>query len=303
MKIFSELVAPATAIKSATVVCAVTALTFGFAGTAHAVAPVDINYGDIAFINPETDLSTDDTDDIGADGEVGDEFEYLDVFPGVDAIVKVVSITNLEGSVDKIDEGQDETDLDFDDSPLWLEVNPPGVNDELADGGPGSVKVRISFFDAGSDFMVPVTLRNVGITLKDIDNRQFAKFFGATSFLLSSDPETNLLASANGADVTISEREGQSSDNDEEEHWVAIRYASASSITVVVGSREAGDAEFGLAFTLPDWTEDPNVVTLSDKETLAPTGAVDTASLWVALGAAIIGAGVMTGRTARRGQR
>jgi hypothetical protein len=264
--------------------------------SASASTPIDVAYGDIIFDNPETNPATADSDDIGLEAQVDDFFDYENVFPGVDARVTVLEITNLEGEVDKVDEGQDTSDPNSDDAPLWVEIDPPGTNNQLATGGPGSTKIRIDFFDSASAFTTPVTLNNVAITVEDIDNRQFVTFFGITSYLVSSDPASVLVVTEDGADVTFAETNSTSSNGTDEQHWAVVRYASASSVTIVVGSLEADDAEFGLDFSQPDWTVDPNEVVLGETEqleqpALANTGQNEDALLWGALGFMLAAAG------------
>jgi hypothetical protein len=177
-----------------------------------------------------------------------------------------------------------------------VEIDPPGTDNELATGGPGSTKLRIDFFDSASAFTTPVTLNNVAITVMDIDNRQFVTFFGISSYFVSSDPTSVLVVTEDGADVTFAETISTSANNSDEQHWAVVRYASASSVTVVVASLEADDAEFGLDFGQPDWTIDPNEVVLGETEqpaqpALANTGRNEDVLLWGALGFMLAAAG------------
>jgi hypothetical protein len=264
--------------------------------SASASTPIDVAYGDIIFDNPETNPATDDSDDIGLGAQVEDFFDYENVFPGVDARVTVLDITNLQGEVDKVDEGQDTSDPNSDDAPLWVEIEPPGDNDELATGGPGSTKIRIDFFDSASAFTTPVTLNNVAITVNDIDNRQFVTFFGISSYLVSSDPASVLVVTEVGADVTFAETISTGSSSTDEKHWAVVRYASASSVTFIVGSQEATDAEFELDFGQPDWTVVPNERVLAEPEqpaqpALANTGRNEDVLMWGALGFMLAAAG------------
>jgi hypothetical protein len=274
--------------------------------SASASTPIDVAYGHIIFDNPDTDPGNNDSDDIGNDAQLNDFFDYENVFPGVDARVTVLEITNLEGEVDKVDEGQDTTDPNSDDTPLWVEIDPPGSNGELATGGPGSAKLRIDFFDSASGFTTPVTLTNFAITVKDIDSRQFVTFYGVSSYFVSSDPASVLVVTEDGSNVTFAETLAESSNGDEEQHWAVVRYASASSVTFVVGSQEGNDAEFGVDFNQPDWTVDPTEVVLGEPEqpeqsALANTGQNDDVLLWGALGVMLAAAGaIAAGISVRR---
>jgi hypothetical protein len=64
-------------------------------------------------------------------------------------------------------------------------------------------------------------------------------------------------------------------------------------VTFIVGSQEATDAEFGVAFGQPDWTVDPNEVVLAEPEqpALANTGRNEDVLMWGALGFMLAAAG------------
>lgn len=284
-----------------TVVCVAAAMTFGISGTAWAVGPIEVGYDLIEFTNPETDLSTDDTDDIGLDAALGDVVEYENVFPGVDAKVTVLDITNLQDEVDKIDEGQDSTAVNFDDTPMWVEIDPPGTNGEPAIGGPGSATLRVDFFVSGGTFTAPVTLNEIGITLKDVDSDQYVTFYDASSYALSSEPETVLTATVEDGDVTIADISGETASALDEENWATVTYAAAESITVTVGTLQADDAEFGLLFTVPDLSADPTEILLggAEEDNLADTGA-NGVTILGAFGLALAVAGTALARSSAR---
>lgn len=293
-----------SAVKTATVLCTATALTLGFTGAAWAVAPVEVGYDLISFLNPANFVEP-ESDDIGFDAQLGDVVDYEDVFAGVDAQVTVVAITNLSNEVDKIDEGQNQMEPGDGDSALWIEIDPPGSSGSPATGGPGSATFQIDFYEEGGDFTTPITLNEVAITVKDIDSLQSITFEDVSSYELSSVPETVLTATVDGEELTIAETEELSSDAVDEEHWVVVRFDSLNSITVTVGAIEGGDAEFGLLFRDTDWSAEPTAVDVDEpagggQNGLAATGADDVTVLG-ALGLALAAAGVtMASKTLRR---
>lgn len=280
------------------------AMALGVPAAAWAVVPVEVGYDLIEFINPETDLSTDDTDDIGANAQLGDTVSYENVFPGVSAQVTVNEIVNLEEEVDKIDEGQDSAAVGFDDTPLWVEIDPPGVNNAPAEGGPGSATFTIDFFVDNGEFDTPVALNEIGITVKDIDEGQSITFNGASTYSLSSDPQTNLVAVVENGNVTVSDAASASADAVDEEHWVAVTYETATSITFTVGAVEGADAEFGLLFTTPDWSAEPTETTIEvdggGADNLADTGLEMNAATWGSLGLASVAVGAVAVVARRR---
>jgi hypothetical protein len=95
----------------------------------------------------------------------------------------------------------------------------------------------------------------------DIDNKQFAQFAGITAYELSSNPASVLTATGQGGAYEFAEPVGESSSSDNEENWVAVEYAEASTITITLGGRLAGGASFGLTFADTEWSEAPTRTT------------------------------------------
>ncbi|HLP23819.1 MAG TPA: hypothetical protein VK139_07240 [Microbacteriaceae bacterium] len=275
------------------------ALLLGVSSSAWAVAAIDVNYELVEFANTDLDSPGGDSDDVGLNSEIGDTFDWEGVFPGVDARVEILDYQNLDGDVDKVDEGQDVSDGE-DDRPMWIEINLPGDADSLADDGPGSATFRVDFFASGSNFTTPVSLRKVAVIVKDIDAGQSIQFTDVSSYEVSSEPESVIVPTEDGLDVTFTDGLGEGSAEQDESNWVGVRFLETSSLTFTVGAVMGGDAEFGLLFLEPEWSVEPSLVTLESEQpdpapttvSLASAGASAEIAAWSALSVALIGAGL-----------
>jgi hypothetical protein len=205
--------------------------------------------------------------DIGKDKGLGFSHRYNDVFAGVDAVATVLAVENVDsdddetngadGLMDEFDEADDESGRAIN---LSLDVfGESGSEGIPAASSLGKVTFRLDFVEADSN--KAVTLQNIAMRVVDIDNKQFAQFAGITAYELSSNPASVLTATGQGGAYEFAEPVGESSSSDNEENWVAVEYAEASTITITLGGRLAGGASFGLTFADTEWSEAPTRTT------------------------------------------
>lgn len=226
---------------------------------------IDISSGELNF--GATTGTTDQPAHIGAGAANGFTYRYDDVFSGVDAIATVIDVTNINSgpNTDTVPNGL------FDQFDELSATTGKSINVDIdifgASGAmeTGSVSIRIDFVAA--DTSNAVTLQNISILVKDIDSRQYASFAGITSYELSSGTSpstaTELVVSTSGGAYEFKEPTGASSDVVDEENWVAVDYASASSITFTLGARQSGGAFFGVSFVNATWPATPVVTPVS----------------------------------------
>lgn len=242
------------------------ALVFGsfiFATPASAttinVAKGSMNFGAVN--------GTSQPDSIGDDAKLGFTHRYNDVFAGVDAVATIIDVQNLDED-DNQDNGADLVINDFDND---SEDRGDAINtkiDVFGDPGDpegdipselqtGSMTFRIDFVEA--DTTKAVTLQNIAMRVADVDNSQFVRFAGITSYELSATPPTALVASSENGVFEFKEPIRAGSDTGEDDQFmVAVEFAAASTLTITVGAREAGSASFGIEFKDSVWTNTPN---------------------------------------------
>jgi hypothetical protein len=253
-------------MKNRLIISSTAAIVFGsfvFAQPASAttinVALGEMNFGATSGTNQPTD--------IGKDEGLGFSHRYNDVFAGVDAVATVLAVENVDsdddetngadGLMDEFDEADDESGRAIN---LSLDVfGESGSEGVPAASSLGKVTFRLDFVEADSN--KAVTLQNIAMRVVDIDNKQFAQFAGITAYELSSNPASVLTATGQGGAYEFAEPVGESSSSDNEENWVAVEYAEASTITITLGGRLAGGASFGLTFADTEWSEAPTRTT------------------------------------------
>ena len=253
-------------MKNRLIISSTVAIVFGsfvFAQPASAttinVALGEMNFGATSGTNQPTD--------IGKDEGLGFSHRYNDVFAGVDAVATVLAVENVDsdddetngadGLMDEFDEADDESGRAIN---LSLDVfGESGSEGVPAASSLGKVTFRLDFVEADSN--QAVTLQNIAMRVVDIDNKQFAQFAGITAYELSSNPASVLTATGQGGAYEFAEPVGESSSSDNEENWVAVEYAEASTITITLGGRLAGGASFGLTFADTEWSEAPTRTT------------------------------------------
>jgi hypothetical protein len=188
------------------------------------------------------------------DLEVGETYLYEDVVTldgmSIDALLTVDAFT--EGSsLDYVDEGETygvDTRIE-----VGCGVNCDPFEEEFTpeDGFFGSIQYTINFFEAGTD--TPVTLENFSFYVRDIDTYQYIEVLDPDSYIV--DGETNLSAiyhSQNDAiapgNVRFQEMGGLDSENEDQPHWVEIKFDSMSSLTYKVGQDVPSGAFFSVRF-------------------------------------------------------
>jgi hypothetical protein len=223
------------------------------------IASGEMNFGATSGTNQPTT--------IGVGAASGFTYRYDDVFSGVDAVATVVNVTNIDSDDDQTD-GADGFFDQFDEAdPTTGKTINVGIDIFGGSGAleSGSVTIRIDFVAA--DTSNAVTLQNIAMLVQDIDSRQYATFAGISSYELSSGTApstiTELSVTSSGGAYEFKEPAGNSSSSSDEENWVAVDYASASSITFILGARESGGANFGVSFVNATWPATPAVTSVS----------------------------------------
>lgn len=237
------------------------ATTLALAPTAAYATTLDLNFGALDFSNPDQP-SPGVVQDLGEDLDPTDNPNYVDyeevVSIGgtvVDARVTLVRTVNLDNSggtgVDYLDEDPRESigEVGLDDSGISPQI------DLADDGQEGYAEIRISFLDALDSSSV--TLQNIALNIKDVDSNQFVEL-SPSSYSLSSNPRTVLSVTDKGSGLFRFSSGPESSNDEDEQNWVFARYASASSITVIVGKTSgSGSASFDLLFSALSFTPLP----------------------------------------------
>ncbi|MFZ4117965.1 MAG: InlB B-repeat-containing protein [Rhodoluna sp.] len=253
-------------MKNRLIISSTVAIVFGSFVFAQPASATTINVA-LGEMNFGATTGTIQPADIGKDAGLGFSHRYNDVFEGVDAVATVLAVENIDGDddetngadglMDEFDEADDESGRAID---LSLDVfGESGGEGVPAASSVGKVTFRLDFVEADSN--KAVTLQNIAMRVVDIDNNQFAQFAGITAYELSSNPATVLTATGQGGAYEFSEPVGETSSTDDEENWVAVEYAEASTITITLGGRLAGGASFGLTFADTEWSEAPTRTT------------------------------------------
>ncbi|MDC6458312.1 Ig-like domain-containing protein [Alphaproteobacteria bacterium] len=192
--------------------------------------------------------------DIGLNPNLGDTYTYSNIFTGVDALLTVISINN-SGTGTKIDES-DPTAHN-----AWEDVK--DINVKLGADGVGSpfLSFRVDFLEAGTS--TPITIANLSIVNKDVENREFVEYSGLTGYTLSS--PTNATVSVNNGAYKFT-GSGSSSDLTQQNYWIETSYSSVNSVTVNVGKTNipnlGGFSRYALSFRAENWTN-PNSTTVA----------------------------------------
>ena len=227
-------------------------LILGIAIPSYASTPVDIANGQLNF---GADSGTNQISRIGTGAGVGFTHRYSSVFAGVDAVLSVVAINNLDKDDDAVNGADNLLDyVDDRDSvtgkQIDIQIDVKGNSPDTSESG--SATLRVDFVLTGTN--TPVTLQNISIYVKDIDSNQYVTFSGINAYELSSTPPTELTVSSSLGVYEFKEPIGASSSTSHQENWALVEYASADSIRWTVGAREAGGASFSVSFADATWT-------------------------------------------------
>jgi hypothetical protein len=185
-------------------------------------------------------------------GYEDDSFTYEEVFllggtTVVDATVTISEINNLKNDEFMLDGGSRDARGGLG---SFLEPVSRSVD--------GSAKFTIAFHAEG-DPSAPITLSNISLTVKDIDNEQYVAAENVDSYRLSASPPTELSARTVGTTLYVEELDGDGSSTEDEDHWVVLNFDSASTITLTLGSRD-GNATFNTLFAAGEWSSPPAIV-------------------------------------------
>ena len=211
-------------------------------------------------------------EDIGEEAGVGFSHRYDNVVQfgdvSVDALVSLVSTTNLDNDND-YSNGVDNL-IDYLDYFSPSEPNTLATEIDIASGPEpidiGEAVIRVSFVRAGT--RIPLTLQNVAINVKDVDDSQYIEFAAISSYKLASNtalqvatPTTNSLVTAGS--TRFFEPNGTGTAPTDERNWVEVSYSQLSFIDIKIGAFEEGSAEFYLDFTAAGFTSTTNQVVLA----------------------------------------
>ena len=227
-------------------------LILGIAIPSYASTPVDIANGQLNF---GADSGTNQISRIGTGAGVGFTHRYSSVFAGVDAVLSVVAINNLDK--DDIAENGADNLLDYVDNrdsvtgkQIDIQIDVKGVSGDTSESG--SATLRVDFVAFGTND--PVTLQNISIIVTDIDDNQYVTFSGINAYETSSSPLTALVVTPSSGTYEFKEPADASSIDTDEKYWALVEYASADSVSWTIGAREAGSASFGVSFADATWT-------------------------------------------------
>ena len=218
---------------------------------------VDANYATVDFSNACNSS-------IGTGVAAGFEQPYESVLAGVDAVLTVTDAQNLQSAKTNTDGKVSEVDEYFAGNPPGWATDDDGINTEIysiANTGESLTTYRIDFLRA--DTLIPITVNNIAITVKDLDDTEFAEFGGINTYTLAQSTSVGVQNSGNNYRF-----EGTTSETSRSvSSWAEVRYGSANSVTMVLGttnSQEVG-ARFGVSFTAASWgNAATNSVTVSE---------------------------------------
>jgi hypothetical protein len=206
---------------------------------------VDANYSTVDFSNAGNSS-------IGTGAAAGFENTYEDVLAGVDAVLTVAAVQNIQSSTTANDVKVSEVDEYFAGTPgEWATTN-DGINTEIyakTNADEGFTTYRIDFLQA--DTLSPITVNNIAITVKDLDDTEFAEFGGISAHTRTQSTTVGVANSGNNYRFSGTVQTTASNVNGR----VEVRYSSANSVTIKLGSTKtvAGGARFGVAFTAASW--------------------------------------------------
>jgi hypothetical protein len=209
-----------------------------------------------------------DDGDIGDDSGVGDSYVYNEVGLNSDgspiaATVTVTAVSNLyEFNVDRND--RPDTDAGIGNGIEKDSLEPPAY-----------AEYSVSFHAPGNPNS-PIVISDMTVTVKDIDSLQWVAVTGASSYLLSSTPATNLVGRTEGNVLYVEELNDISSSTEDEDHWAVINFTSKSAISIRVGNSSTDPdedvASFNILFADVEWETTPTVINLASTSGLADTG-------------------------------
>ena len=203
--------------------------------------------------------------DIGEQASVGFSHRYDNVVTlgdvSVDAIVSLVSTSNLD-SDDDYSNGADNLIAYLDRSSSSI-PNALRTQIDIASGPEtidiGEAVIRVAFVQAGT--RTPLTLQNVIISVKDVDESQFVEFAAISSYKLTSDTALQVATNTSDPSLVIAgstrffEPNGvQEDDVTVQRYWAEVTYSQLSFVDIKIGARIAGSAFFDIDFAAVGFT-------------------------------------------------
>jgi len=191
----------------------------------------------------------------------------------IDALISIVYLQNSESDRGLADDKIDRVDANDTNPLLETRFGNSAPRPQL-----GFAVYDVNFVLGGTS--TPVILRNVVVTVRDVDNDQFVEFSGLSSYTLASGRDTSLEIGAytGNAQFTAINRDGtleqltatvpdgsvmffatwssSSSDPivDQEKFWVEANFGDVSTLRVKLGSYDDGFANFDLDFRTAGFT-------------------------------------------------
>ena len=226
---------------------------------------LDANGAQVPFANGPSNHS------IGYCAGVGFSHRYNNVVQlgdvSVDALVSLVSTTNLD-SDDNYSDGADNL-IDYLDRRDSIFPNALRTQIDIASGPEtidiGEAVIRVAFVRAGT--RTPITLQNIIISVKDVDENQFVEFAAISSYKLTSDTALQVATNTSDPNLVIAgstrffEPNGvQEDDTTVQRYWAEVTYSQLSFVDIKLGAYEAGNAFFDIDFAAVGFTAVTNQV-------------------------------------------
>ena len=213
---------------------------------------LDANGVPVLFANGPSD------EDIGHGAGVGFSHRYDNVVQigdvSVDAIVSLVSTTNLDCD-DNYSDGTDNL-IDYLDRSSSSFPNALRTQIDIASGPEtidiGEAVIRVAFVRAGT--RTPLTLQNVMISVKDVDDSQYVEFAAISSYKLTSDTALQVATNTSDPSLVIAgstrffEPNGTGTTSTDERNWAEVTYSQLSFVDIKIGARIASSAFFDIDF-------------------------------------------------------
>lgn len=222
---------------------------------------VDVNGTPLSFVNP-LDANNQKLS-IGTKVTTGFSHRYTNVVTvgstSVDAIVSLIAVSNLDSDdvqANGPDNLVDDVDRESNTGDPEIRIRLDIFGDFSLPPQTGYATVRVAFVETGTSDAV--TLQNVNLNVKDIDDRQFVEFSAIRSYRLSANPSSVVSVSASAPGVTrFAEVLGVSSQSTDEQNWAEVSLDSLSFIDIKLGADIWGSAFFDLGFSALNFTNPP----------------------------------------------
>lgn len=215
--------------------------------------------------------------EILVDPEAGDSYLYEEVRTGVDALVTIVSATDVTAFDKDLSTLLDNLVVDrFQTSDIFKDQG--DINTLLPDTGgntgtPKSVTYRIDFRDASND--EPVTVSDIAITTRDLDGvpgpqGEYVEFAGITRYCLSEN--TGIVVTPDPGDGSYRFASKATHGLADEPGWVEVFYGPVSSIVVTTGQSLGYLSQIAQSFDAAGWGVAPVCTDVAQPAPPVPAG-------------------------------